>query len=50
VSVADIARAKHFYEQQLSFTVDHDTTITADMRVVQFTPPGLACSIAIGNS
>ena len=38
-----------FYGEQLGFVVDHDCRITDDMRVVQLTPPGSACSIAIGT-
>lgn len=47
IPVADIDRAKAFYEQ-LGFNcdVDHDTP---EMRIVQFTPPGSACSIAFGR-
>jgi catechol 2,3-dioxygenase-like lactoylglutathione lyase family enzyme len=48
VPVSDVDRAKAFYAEQLGFNVDHDTTVSADMRVVQLTPPGSACSIAVG--
>lgn len=48
VPVADVERAKRFYSEQVGFLVDHDTTIDEHMRVVQLTPPGSACSIAIG--
>ena len=47
--VTDVDRAKHFYSEQVGFVVDHDTRIGDDMRVVQLTPPGSACSIAIGT-
>jgi catechol 2,3-dioxygenase-like lactoylglutathione lyase family enzyme len=49
VPVTDVDRAKHFYGEQLGFVVDHDSRIDDDMRVVQLTPPGSACSIAIGT-
>jgi|HigsolmetaAR201D_1030396.scaffolds.fasta_scaffold48895_1 catechol 2,3-dioxygenase-like lactoylglutathione lyase family enzyme len=45
VPVADLDRAKAFYEQQLGFHVDYDVTITSDRRIVQLTPPGSGCSI-----
>jgi len=48
VPVTDVDRAKHFYHEQLGFAVDHDTRISDEMRVVQLTPPGSGCSIAIG--
>lgn len=47
--VADVDRAKGFYADQLGFAVDHDTTINDDIRIVQLTPPGSACSIVIGK-
>lgn len=49
VPVTDVDRAKHFYAELLGFTVDHDTRINDDMRAVQLTPPGSACSIAVGT-
>jgi catechol 2,3-dioxygenase-like lactoylglutathione lyase family enzyme len=49
VPVTDVDRARHFYGEQLGFTVDHDTRISDEMRVVQLTPPGSGCSIAIGT-
>ncbi|SDM57297.1 VOC family protein, partial [Nonomuraea jiangxiensis] len=48
VAVADVEKAKHFYSEQLGFVADHDTQISGDVRVVQLTPPGSACSIVIG--
>ena len=47
VPVSDVDRAKHFYAEQIGFVVDHDTQIGDDVRAVQLTPPGSACSIAI---
>ncbi|MGH2560343.1 MAG: VOC family protein [Thermomicrobiales bacterium] len=48
IPVADVDRAKHFYSEQLGFVVDHDTRISDELHIVQLTPPGSACSIAIG--
>ena len=48
VPVTDVDRAKAFYER-VGFTTDHDHTVTEDLRFVQMTPPGSACSIAIGK-
>ena len=49
VPVSDVARAKRFYSEQVGFAVDHDTRIDDRMHVVQLTPPGSACSIAVGT-
>jgi catechol 2,3-dioxygenase-like lactoylglutathione lyase family enzyme len=49
VPVTDIDRAKAFYAEQLGFNVDHDTTVSQAVRVVQLTPPGSGCSIVIGK-
>ena len=49
ISVTDVDRAKRFYSEQVGFVVDHDTRIGDDVRVVQLTPAGSACSIAIGT-
>ncbi len=49
VPVSDIDRAKSFYAGQLGFAVDHDTVINEQVRIVQLTPPGSACSIVIGR-
>jgi catechol 2,3-dioxygenase-like lactoylglutathione lyase family enzyme len=49
VPVSDVDRAKAFYVEQLGFGVDHDTTTRDGHRLVQLTPPGSACSIAIGT-
>jgi catechol 2,3-dioxygenase-like lactoylglutathione lyase family enzyme len=48
VPVTDIDRAKAFYEN-VGFVADHDHTVSDDIRFVQLTPPGSACSIAIGK-
>lgn len=49
VPVTDIERAKDFYLEKLGFSVDHDTTMGDDIRIVQLTPPGSGCSIVIGK-
>ena len=48
VPVTDVDRAKAFYEQ-VGFVADHDFTVSEEIRFVQLTPPGSACSIAIGR-
>jgi len=49
VPVSDVDRAKAFYVDQAGFNADHDHKVTDDIRFVQLTPPGSACSIAIGK-
>jgi catechol 2,3-dioxygenase-like lactoylglutathione lyase family enzyme len=49
VPVSDLDRSKIFYTEQLGFTLDHDTTINDDIRVIQLTPPGSGCSVVIGK-
>ncbi|MER8035448.1 VOC family protein [Streptomyces hydrogenans] len=48
VPVTDIDRARAFYEQ-VGFHTDHDVTVSDEIRFVQMTPPGSACSIAFGK-
>jgi predicted enzyme related to lactoylglutathione lyase len=48
VPVSDVDRAKAFYEQ-VGFHTDNDVVVNDDLRFVQITPPGSACSIAIGK-
>ena len=47
--VSDVDRAKAFYVEQVGFNADHDHRVTDEIRFVQLTPPGSACSIAIGT-
>lgn len=47
--VSDVDRAKAFYVDQVGFNADHDHRVSDEMRFVQLTPPGSACSIAIGT-
>ena len=49
VPVSDVDRAKAFYTDQAGFNSDHDYTVSDEIRFVQLTPPGSACSIAIGK-
>ncbi len=49
IPVSDVDRAKAFYVEQAGFVADHDHQVTEALRFVQLTPPGSACSIAIGT-
>ena len=49
VPVSDVDRAKAFYTDKVGFNADHDHTVSDEIRFVQLTPPGSACSIAIGK-
>ena len=49
VPVSDVDRAKAFYTEQAGFNADHDHQVSDELRFVQLTPPGSACSIAIGT-
>src|SRR3954471_14326142 len=49
VPVSDVDRAKAFYTEQAGFNADHDHTVSDEVRFVQLTPPGSACSIALGK-
>jgi predicted enzyme related to lactoylglutathione lyase len=47
VPVSDIDRAKAFYADQAGFVAEHDHRVSEEVRFVQLTPPGSACSIAL---
>ncbi len=47
IPVTDVDRAKDFYTK-VGFNPDHDQTVNPELRFVQLTPPGSACSIALG--
>jgi hypothetical protein len=47
--VSDVDRAKAFYTEKAGFNADHDHRVSEEVRFVQLTPPGSACSIAIGT-
>jgi catechol 2,3-dioxygenase-like lactoylglutathione lyase family enzyme len=49
IPVTDVDRAKAFYVDQVGFNADQDHVINDDLRFVQLTPPGSACSISIGK-
>lgn len=49
VPVTDVDRAKAFYTEQVGFVADHDHRVDENIRFVQCTPPGSACSIAFGQ-
>jgi predicted enzyme related to lactoylglutathione lyase len=49
VPVSDVDRAKAFYVDKAGFNADHDQRVNDQLRFVQLTPPGSACSIAIGE-
>jgi len=48
IPVSDVDRAKAFYTEQVGFVADHDHTVSDEIRFVQLTPPGSACSITFG--
>ncbi|HEX3593298.1 MAG TPA: glyoxalase superfamily protein [Pseudonocardiaceae bacterium] len=47
--VSDVDKTKQFYVDQVGFHADHDHTVSDEVRFVQLTPPGSACSIAFGR-
>lgn len=49
VPVTDVDRAKDFYVNKAGFHLDHDQRMSEELRFVQLTPPGSACSIAFGE-
>jgi predicted enzyme related to lactoylglutathione lyase len=49
IPVSDVDRAKAFYTEQAGFNADHDHTVSDEIRFVQLTPPGSACSVALGK-
>jgi catechol 2,3-dioxygenase-like lactoylglutathione lyase family enzyme len=49
IPVSDVDRAKAFYVDQIGFNPDHDHRVSDELRFVQLTPPGSACSITIGE-
>ncbi len=49
VPVSDVDRAKKFYVDQVGFVADVDQTVSDEIRFIQVTPPGSACSIAFGR-
>ena len=49
IPVSDVDRAKAFYVEKAGFNADHDHRVSDDIRFVQLTPPGSACSIVLGK-
>jgi catechol 2,3-dioxygenase-like lactoylglutathione lyase family enzyme len=49
VPVSDVDQSIAFYTEKAGFNLDQDNTVSEDLRFVQLTPPGSACSIAIGK-
>jgi predicted enzyme related to lactoylglutathione lyase len=49
IPVSDVDRAKDFYTRQVGFNADHDHRVSDELRFVQLTPPGSACSISFGT-
>jgi catechol 2,3-dioxygenase-like lactoylglutathione lyase family enzyme len=49
IPVSDVDRAKEFYVDKVGFNADHDHQVSEELRFVQLTPPGSACSIALGT-
>lgn len=49
IPVSDVDRAKAFYTEKVGFHADYDQRVNDELRFVQLTPPGSACSIAIGQ-
>ena len=49
IPVSDVDRAKAFYVDQVGFNDDHDYVVNENLRFVQLTPPGSACSIVLGT-
>jgi catechol 2,3-dioxygenase-like lactoylglutathione lyase family enzyme len=48
IPVTDVDRAKSFYVDRVGFHADHDHVVNPQLRFVQLTPPGSACSIVLG--
>jgi len=49
IPVTDVDRAKAFYVEQVGFNADHDYQVSDELRFVQLTPPGSACSVVMGT-
>ena len=49
IPVTDVDRAKSFYVEQVGFNADHDYQVNEQLRFVQLTPPGSACSVVLGT-
>lgn len=49
IPVSDVDRATALYTEKAGFNADHDHRVSDEIRFVQLTPPGSACSIALGT-
>lgn len=49
IPVTDVDKAKAFYVEKIGFNADHDHQVNENLRFVQLTPPGSACSIVLGT-
>jgi len=49
VPVTDVEKAVDFYVNKVGFHLDHDRKVSKDLRFIQLTPPGSACSITLGK-
>jgi catechol 2,3-dioxygenase-like lactoylglutathione lyase family enzyme len=49
IPVTDVDRAKEFYVDQVGFNADADYQVNENLRFVQLTPPGSACSVVMGT-
>jgi len=49
IPVSDVDHAKTFYTEKVGFNADHDHRVSDEIRFVQLTPPGSACSISLGT-
>jgi catechol 2,3-dioxygenase-like lactoylglutathione lyase family enzyme len=49
IPVTDVDRARAFYVEQVGFNADHDHQVSDELRFVQLTPPGSACSVVMGT-
>lgn len=48
IPVSDVDRAKEFYGEKVGWNIDHDQVVSPELRFVQVTPPGSACSFCFG--
>ena len=48
IPVSDVDRAKEFYGEKVGWNIDHDQKVSPELRFVQVTPPGSACSFCFG--
>jgi len=49
IPVSDVDKALDFYQNKAGFHLDHDHAVNDQLRFIQLTPPGSACSITIGK-